>query len=26
MPGQGHAAMNTAPNLFLREVVGFLQG
>jgi pimeloyl-ACP methyl ester carboxylesterase len=26
MPGQGHAAMNTAPDLFLREVVGFLQG
>jgi pimeloyl-ACP methyl ester carboxylesterase len=24
MPGQGHAAMNTAPDLFLREVIGFL--
>jgi pimeloyl-ACP methyl ester carboxylesterase len=24
MPGQGHAAMNTAPDLFLREVMGFL--
>lgn len=26
MEGQGHAAMNTAPELFLREIVGFLQG
>lgn len=25
MPGQGHAAMNTAPELFLREVGGFLK-
>jgi pimeloyl-ACP methyl ester carboxylesterase len=24
MPGQGHAAMNTAPDLFLREVIAFL--
>lgn len=24
LPGQQHAAMNTAPDLFLREVVGFL--
>ena len=24
MPGQGHAAMNTAPGLFLREVITFL--
>lgn len=26
MPGQGHVAMNTGPELFLREVVGFLRG
>lgn len=26
MPGQGHAAMTTAPELFLREVIGFLTG
>lgn len=25
LPGQQHAAMNTAPDLFLREVFGFLQ-
>ena len=25
MPGQQHAAMNTAPDLFLREVLGFLE-
>jgi pimeloyl-ACP methyl ester carboxylesterase len=24
MPGQGHAAMDTAPELFLREILGFL--
>ena len=24
MPGQGHAAINTAPDLFLKEVIGFL--
>jgi pimeloyl-ACP methyl ester carboxylesterase len=24
MPGQGHVAMTTAPDLFIREVVGFL--
>ncbi len=24
MPGQGHVAMNTAPDLFLKEVIGFL--
>jgi pimeloyl-ACP methyl ester carboxylesterase len=24
LPGQGHAAMNTAPEMFLREVIGFL--
>ncbi len=24
MPGQGHAAMNTAPDLFCREVISFL--
>ena len=24
LPGQGHAAMETAPQLFLREVIGFL--
>lgn len=26
LPGQGHVAMTTAPDLFLREVVGFLSG
>jgi pimeloyl-ACP methyl ester carboxylesterase len=25
MPGQGHIAMTTAPELFLREVMGFLE-
>jgi pimeloyl-ACP methyl ester carboxylesterase len=25
MPGQGHIAMRTAPELFLREVIGFLE-
>jgi pimeloyl-ACP methyl ester carboxylesterase len=25
MPGQQHIAMNTAPDLFLREVFGFLE-
>ena len=25
MPGQQHAAINTAPDLFLREVLGFLR-
>lgn len=25
MPGQGHVAMTTAPELFLREVIGFLE-
>jgi pimeloyl-ACP methyl ester carboxylesterase len=25
MPGQGHVAMSTAPDLFLREVLGFLE-
>lgn len=25
MPGQGHVAMRTAPELFLREVIGFLE-
>ncbi|MGQ0570251.1 MAG: alpha/beta fold hydrolase, partial [Armatimonadota bacterium] len=25
MPGQGHVAMSTAPELFLREVIGFLE-
>jgi pimeloyl-ACP methyl ester carboxylesterase len=26
LPGQRHTAMNTAPELFLREVLGFLDG
>jgi pimeloyl-ACP methyl ester carboxylesterase len=26
MPGQGHIAMDTAPDLFLREVLSFLSG
>jgi len=26
MPGQGHAAMNTAPELFCGEVISFLTG
>jgi hypothetical protein len=26
MPGQQHVAMDTAPELFLREVLGFLSG
>jgi pimeloyl-ACP methyl ester carboxylesterase len=26
MPGQGHIAMYTAPDLFLREVLAFLEG
>ena len=26
MPGQRHAAMETAPKLFLNEVIGFLMG
>jgi pimeloyl-ACP methyl ester carboxylesterase len=26
LPGQQHIAMNTAPELFVREVIGFLTG